>query len=85
MSEGQNISYGGKSLHVVEAVVGEFIKSFFESAWGEVVPYCFPLPFAPEPSPKSTSTPISEITPELHTVEDPTPPKDSSLPRGVCF
>lgn len=28
--------------------VGEFIKSFFETVWGEVVLYCFPLHFVPE-------------------------------------
>lgn len=28
--------------------VGEFIKSFFETVWGEVVLHCFPLHFVPE-------------------------------------
>lgn len=34
-------------------------------------------------SPKSNSIPISEITPELHTVEDPNLTEDSYVPKGV--
>lgn len=44
-------TFHGDKKEKKEKVV-EFLKSFFETAWGKAVLYCFPLHFVPEIFPK---------------------------------